>query len=152
MELTGGGNGTAMVGPAEGARRASGAGSAIAAARPDPEVSAKARRRRFSADYKLRMLREAERCATPGAIGALLRREGLYSSHLTTWRRQQAAGLQPRRRGGQSQANPLAARVAQLERQNARLERELEKAQTIIEVQKKVAALLGKVEPSGSGS
>jgi transposase-like protein len=115
-------------------------------------VASKARRRRFTAEYKLRILREAERCATSGAIGALLRREGLYSSHLTSWRQQQAKALQPRRRGRKPQANPLRARVAQLERETARLQRELEKAQIIIDVQKKVAALLGKDVPSGSNS
>jgi transposase-like protein len=122
------------------------------AARPDPEVPSKARRRRFTAEYKLRILREAERCTTCGAIGARLRREGPYSSHLTLWRKQQAKALQPQRRGRKTQANPLRARVAQLERENARLQRELEKAQIIIDVQKTVAKLLGKDEPSGSSS
>ena len=119
---------------------------------PNPEVPTKARRRRFTAEYKLRILREAERCTTSGAIGALLRREGLYSSHLAAWRAQQGASLEPRRRGRKPQANPLRARVAQLERENARLQHELEKAQIIIDVQKKVAALLGKDEPTGSSS
>jgi transposase-like protein len=115
-------------------------------------VASKARRRRFTAAYKLRILREVERATTPGAIGALLRREGLYSSHLAKWREQQAASLEPRRRGRKPQANPLRARVAQLERENTRLQRELEKAEIIIEVPKKVAALLGKDVPNGSDS
>jgi transposase-like protein len=122
------------------------------AARPNPEVASKAQRRRFTAAYKLRILREAERATAPGAIGALLRGEGLYSSHLAKWREQQAASLEPQRRGRKPQANPLRVRVAQLERENTRLQRELEKAQIIIEVQKKVAALLGKDEPDGSSS
>ena len=107
-------------------------------------VASKACRRRFTAEYKLRVLREAERGTAPGAIGALLRREGLYSSHLAKWREQQAASLAPRRRGRNPQGNPLAVRVAQLERETVRLQRELEKAHIIIEVQKKVAALLGR--------
>ena len=115
-------------------------------------MSSKAQRRRLTAEYKLRILREAERCTAPGAIGALVRREGLYSSHLTTWRAQQAASLDPRRRGRQPQVNPLRARVTQLERENQRLQRELEKAQIILDVQQKVAALLGKDAPNGSGS
>lgn len=147
------GNGTAAgAGGAKGALATGAQPAPAAAARPNPEVSSKAQRRRFTAEYKLRILREAERCTTPGAIGALLRREGLYSSHLTTWRAQQAASLEPRRRGRKPQANPLTARVTQLERENQRLQREIEKAQIIIEVQKKVAALLGKDAPSGSSS
>ena len=147
------GNGTAAgAGGAKGAIATGVEPAPAAAARPNPEVSSKARRRRFTAEYKLRILREAERCTALGAVGALLRREGLYSSHLTTWRAQQAASLQPRRRGRKPEANPLRARVAQLERENERLQRELEKAQIIIEVQKKVAALLGKDAPSGSSS
>jgi transposase-like protein len=147
------GNGAAAgAGEAKGAIATGAQPAPGAAARPDPEVPSKARRRRFTAEYKLRILREAERCTTSGAIGALLRREGLYSSHLTTWRQQQAKALQPRRRGRKLQANPLRARVAQLERENARLQRELEKAEIIIDVQKKVAKLLGKDGPSGSSS
>jgi transposase len=147
------GNGAAAgAGGAKGAIATGAEPAPAAAARPNPEVASKAQRRRFTAEYKVRILREAERCTAPGAIGALLRREGLYSSHLTTWRAQQAASLEPRKRGRKSQANPLAARVAQLEHETVRLQRELEKARIIIEVQKKVAALLGKDEPSGSAS
>jgi transposase-like protein len=119
----------------------------------DPEVSATARRRRFTAEYKRGILEEADRCG-PGQVGALLRREGLYSSHLTTWRKQREAalrsGLAPRKRGRKPQYNPLAERVAELERDNARLRGDLEKAEIIIEVQKKVATLLRKTEKDGA--
>lgn len=120
---------------------------------PDPEVPAKARRRRFTASYKLRILEEADRCTEPGEIGALLRREGLYSSLLSRWRQQREAGaeeaLAPKKRGRKPQpANPLAHRVAELERDNARLRGKLAKAETIIEVQKKLSRLLGS-DPEG---
>ena len=115
---------------------------------PDPEVAERAARRRFTAEYKLQVLREADACAAPGELGALLRREGLYSSHLTTWRRQREAGtlaaLAPKKRGRSgAPASPLARRVAELERDKARLERRLKQAETIIEVQKKVSEILG---------
>jgi transposase len=143
-------------GEAEGARRATGASPPAAARaaedRPDPEVTAKARRRRFTTEFKLRILEEADRCQGSGEIGALLRREGLYSSHLQKWRQQRREGLAGRKRGRPSERNPLSARVAQLERENERLREKLEKAEVIIEVQKKVAALLGKGEPSGGKS
>lgn len=112
---------------------------------PDPEVSLKAKRRTFSAEYKLRILDEASACRTPRERGALLRREGLYSSHLTNWRRELHAGalngLHPKKRGPKS--NPLAVENAQLKRELARLEAKLERAETIIEVQKKLSQLLG---------
>ena len=114
--------------------------------------TAKAARRRFTAEYKLRIVRAAERCTSPGAIGALLRREGLYSSHLANWRAQQAHSLEPKRRGRKPTANPLAARVAQLERETARLHAKLERAEIIIDVQKKVAALLTTDPSTGSAS
>ena len=115
---------------------------------PDPEVPAKARRRRFTAKYKLGILEEAEQCTEPGEIGALLRREGLYSSLLSRWRQQREAGalaaLTPKKRGRKSRpVDPQAQRVAELERENARLRDKLEKAETIIEVQKKLSQLLG---------
>jgi transposase len=115
---------------------------------PDPEVAERAARRRFTAEYKLQVLREADACAVPGELGALLRREGLYSSHLTTWRRQREEGtlaaLAPKKRGRPgAPAAPLARRVAELERDKARLERRLKQAETIIEVQKKVSEILG---------
>lgn len=114
---------------------------------PDPEVPERARRRRFSASYKLRVLREADACNdSTGALGALLRREGLYSSHLTTWRRQRERGeleaLQPRRRG-RPPADPAATELARLRHENERLAHKLATAETIIEIQKKVAGLLG---------
>ena len=112
---------------------------------PDPEVPAQAQRRQFSAAYKLRILHEAATCPV-GALGALLRREGLYSSHLVLWRRQRARGelaaLAPRRRGRPAPA-PEAQEVARLRRENERLARQLAAAETVIEVQRKVSALLG---------
>lgn len=115
------------------------------AAVPDPEVSLKAKRRTFAAEYKLRILDEASACCTPRERGALLRREGLYSSHLTNWRRELHAGalngLQPKKRGPKS--DPLAIENAQLKRELARLQAKLERAETIIEVQKKLSQLLG---------
>ncbi len=113
---------------------------APAAAVPDPEVPEKAARRRFTAEYKLRLLREAEGGAAPGEVGALLRREGLYSSHLTTWRRQREQGaleaLTPKPRGRRA-PHPLSRRVAELERETVHLQRRLKQAEAIIEVQKK---------------
>jgi len=114
----------------------------------DPEVSEKAKRRRFSAEYKLRILLEADACTEPGEIGALLRREGLYSSHLGVWRRQREEGtiqgLTPRKRGRRTQPkNPLSKKVEELERENARLKQRLKQAETIIDVQKKVSQILG---------
>lgn len=112
----------------------------------DPEVRAVAKRRQFGAAYKLALLEEADRANSPGAIGALLRREGLYSSHLTTWRREREAGSLAalgRRRGRKAKMTPEARRVAVLEAKNARLEHQLEQARTIIDVQKKLCTLLG---------
>lgn len=114
--------------------------------KPDPEVRAVARRRQFSAAYKLAVLAEADRAAEPGAIGALLRREGLYSSQLTQWRREREAGALEalsRRRGRKAKMTSEQKRIAALEVRNARLERELAQAHTIIEVQKKLCTLLG---------
>ena len=126
----------------EGARRAT--GDAAAAGVPDPAVEAKPTRRRFSAEYKLRILREVER-AKEGEIGAILRREGLFSSHLATWRRERdriaKAGLAARRRGPKARVQD--PRVKQLERENARLRRKLRQAEIIITYQKKVSELLG---------
>ncbi len=115
---------------------------------PDPEVPEKPVRRKFPAEYKLRVLEEADACGEPGEIGALLRREGLYSSHLSAWRKQQAEGalqgLAPKRRGRKARPkNPLARRLAEVERDNAKLRWRLEQAEAIIEVQKKVSELLG---------
>lgn len=130
----------------EGARRATGdSGARGPVGAPDPEVTERAKRRRFTAEYKLRILREADACKRDGDLGALLRREGLYSSHLATWRRQRdeitKAGLKARKRGPKPKA--IDPRVKQLERENDRLKRQLEQAETIIKFQKKLSKLLG---------
>jgi len=129
----------------EGARRASGVSATGAGGVPDPEVAAKPKRRRFSAEYRLRIVREADACEEPGEIGALLRREGLYSSQLVLWRRQRDAGalegLRTKKRGPKAKA--VDPRLKRLERENARLKRKLEQAETIIGIQKKVAGILG---------
>ena len=115
------------------------------AAAPDPVVEAKPQRRRFTAAYKLRILREVERAKAPGDIGAILRREGLYSSQLGTWRRERdrvaTAGLAARRRGPQAQAKD--PKVQQLERENARLRRRNQQVETLLEIPKKASELLG---------
>ena len=112
-----------------------------------PELSPRPRRRTFSAAAKLRILAETDRAADTGGIAAILRREGLYSSTLTDWRRQRDAGafaaLKPLRRGPKPVVAQPAADLDQLRRENARLRQRLEHAEAIIEVQKKVAALLG---------
>jgi hypothetical protein len=115
---------------------------------PNPEVPEKRPRRKFTAKYKLKILTEADGCTEPGQMGALLRREGLYSSNLTTWRRQRDQGLlhalSPKKRGRKKkQKNPLAEKVAQLEKQNRRLEHKLKQAELIIEAQKKMSEILG---------
>jgi transposase len=119
-----------------------------APARPDPEVVPVAKRRAFTAEYKLTILAEADAAAgQPGAIGALLRREGLYSSHLVTWRRERQVGmlkgLTPQKRGPKSKHNPQEEEMQKLRRENQRLTEELRKAAIVIDVQKKVGALLG---------
>jgi transposase-like protein len=128
----------------EGARRATGV-SASGAVGPDPEVPAKAQRRQFSAEYKLRILKEADACKGSGEIGALLRREGLYSSHLVTWRRLRDTGallgMKARKRGPKGRNED--PRLKQQEREIARLKRRLLQAETIIDIQKKVAGILG---------
>ena len=108
---------------------------------PDPEVPARHVRRRFTTAYKLEILRKADACQRPGELGALLRREGLYSSHLVTWRRQRAHGLTPKTRGRKTTA--VDPRVKKLEQENRRLTSRLERAEAIIAFQKKVAELLG---------
>ena len=132
----------------QGARRASEGAAPAAGRAPDPEVVATAKRRRFPASEKRRILAEADRCKRPGELGALLRRERLYSSILSRWRQQRdqaaAKALAPQRRGRKPDpARPERERIAQLERDKARLERELAQARLIIDVQKKVSALLG---------
>ena len=129
-----------MTGVAEAVR------AAVGEIKPDPELRAVAKRRQFSAAYKLSVLAEADQANEPGAVGALLRREGLYSSHLTVWRRERDAGALEalgRRRGRKAKMSAEQKRIAALEARNARLEHELAQAHTIIDVQKKLCTLLG---------
>lgn len=140
-------------GAPEGARRATG-GAPSGGGRqselspvPDPEVPEKKPRRKFTAKYKLKLLAEADTCTEPGQMGALLRREGLYSSNLTTWRRQRdqgiLTGLTPKKRGRKNRPkNPLADQVAHLEKENHKLRLKLKQAEIIIDVQKKVSRML----------
>ena len=112
------------------------------------EGMAKVTRRRFTAEYKLKVLREADACTEPGEIGAVLRREGLYPSHLCLWRKQRRArelmGLAPARRGPAPKAtNPLAAQVAALEKKTRWLTARAERAEALVELQKKVSEILG---------
>jgi len=142
-------------GGTEGARRATGVAPSFGRTEepgimftPDPEVPEKKPRRKFTAQYKLRILEEADACMETGQIGAFLRREGLYSSNLNTWRRQKEKGLlealSPKKRGRkEKEKNSLTQRVAQLERENERLRKKLKKAETIIDVQKKISEILG---------
>jgi transposase-like protein len=113
---------------------------------PDPEVVPKAKRRQFTAAYKLHILREADACTEPGQIGSLLRREGLYSSYLSKWRQQRGQGqlqaLSAKKRGRKGQ-DPSAEELIQLQRENERLRARLEQAEMIIDVQKKLSQLLG---------
>ena len=122
-----------------------------------PELTERPRRRSFTAEDKLHILAETDRAAQTGAIGAILRREGLYSSLLTDWRRQRDAGaygaLSAARRGPKPTAlNPLAAELAGLQVENARLQRRLDRAEAIIDLQKKVADLLGSPLPPSDGT
>ncbi len=142
-------------GPAE--ARSAAAGSRDVGRAPDAEVVAKATRRQFTAAYRLQILEEADRCPTSGEVGQLLRREGLYSSHLSNWRKAQREGslaaLAPKKRGAKAKArNPLEPKVRELESKVARLEKELHKAHTIREVQEIVAGLLGFDLESGKNS
>ncbi len=141
----------------EGARRATvepGARGPMGAL--NPEVTERAKRRRFTAEYKLSILRKADACKGDGDLGALLRREGLYSSHLTTWRKAARSGslkgLSKKRGRKAIERNPLQGKVLKLERENARLEKELHKAHLIIDVQGKVAGLLGLSLEDGTSS
>jgi transposase len=115
---------------------------------PCPEVPEKPLRRRFTVEYKMRILAEADACSESGQMGELLRREGLYSSHLSNWRRQREAGslvgLTPKRRGRKAKPkNPLADENQRLQRENRRLAEKLRQAETIIDIQKKVSEILG---------
>lgn len=114
----------------------------------ETEVAATAQRRRFTAEYKRRIVREAERCTQPGTIGALLRREGLYASHLTTWRtareRGELAGLAPKRRGPKATPpDPRDQQLAAQAREIVRWQQRAERAEALVALQKQVAALLG---------
>ncbi len=111
---------------------------------PNPEVKARATRRRFSAEYKRRILEEADQCQH-GELGALLRREGLYHSHLSTWRGQQQRGELSGKRCG-PRTNPDGSKVKQLEKENAKLQRKLGQAEAIIAAQKKLARLLERLK------
>jgi transposase len=152
MESNNGAGGRAAA-RAVGERSAAAAGRAAPAGVPDPELVERPRRRRFGAEYKLAIVREADACTKPGEIGALLRREGLYSSLLTEWRRARDAGAlgaleRPR---GRKPPHPLEAENAELRRRAERAEAELQKAQRVIEVQGNVSALLGELlEPRGA--
>jgi transposase-like protein len=133
---------------AEGARRATGVAGSAGTSRamaPDPEVPAKVQRRQFTAEYRRRILKEADACKKHGALGGLLRREGLYSSHLVNWRRQRDQGElvtgRARKRG--PVPKPVDPKMRQLEVENRRLQRKLARAETIITLQKKVAEILG---------
>ena len=151
------GEGSVLAGPggggdgresAEGSGRlAEVAASDRAAAIPDPEVSVRPKRRRFSAAYKARVVEEAEGCTKAGEIGALLRREGLFSSQLSAWRKLYRTGalraLRDDKRGRKATKHPLENENERLRKQNERLARRLEQAETIVEIQKKVAAMLG---------
>ena len=130
----------------EGARRATGdSGARAPEGAPDPEVTERAKRRRFTAEYKLRILRKADACKGDGDVGALLRREGLYSSQLTAWRRQRdeiaKAGLKARKRGPKGKV--VDPQVKQLKRENARLKRRLERVELMLTIQKKASEMLG---------
>lgn len=118
------------------------------AATPDPEVVERAVRRTFTADYKRRILAEVDAATDPGAVGRILRREGLYSSHLVSWRNRRdkaaRAALEPNKRGPKAAAkNPLQGENAKLKRENARLQKKLHTAEVIIDLQKKVSQILG---------
>ena len=143
----------------EGARRATGIPCAVTAIQgapfmeslpvhpPDPEVPEKAIRRRFSAEYKLGILLQADHSRTSGEIGALLRKEGHNFSHLTTWRRQRDAGvlsaLRPKPRGRKASRHPLQPEVDRLRKENRRLQKRLQRAELIIDIQKKISQILG---------
>jgi transposase-like protein len=143
---------TLREGSTEGVRRASGGDpSAVKFSNfspPDPEVTGKKPRRKFTAKYKLRMLKKADACTEPGQLGTLLRQEGLYSSNLTTWRKQRDEGLliamSPKKRGRKVQPkNPLAPEIARIQKENQRLKQKLRQAELIIDAQKKISEILG---------
>ena len=121
----------------------------VAVVAEDVQVAAKPRRRTYTAEYKRRILKEADACTTPGAVGALLRREGLYSSHLVGWRRARGrgelAGLAPKPRGRKpTPVDPRDRRITELERQLAEMTGRAERAEALVDAQKNLAALLGR--------
>lgn len=135
----------------ERARRASGKSPELADSPPNPEVKVKTSCRQFTREYKLSILEQADQCTQPGEIGGLLRREGLYSSHLTTWRRARRRGmldgLSEQKRGPKTVANTAHTKeIAQLQKRIRQLEGELTKAHTIIDVQKKLSVLLSQID------
>jgi transposase-like protein len=132
-----------------------GAASKNRPALPDPEVPAKATRRRFSKEYKLAVVEEADRCNEMGEIGALLRREGLYSSHLRNWRRERRQGtlaaMNAMKRGPKPKTDGRDERIGRLERENKRLQAQLRQAEAIINIQEKVSEILGIPLPETDG-
>ena len=144
LEMSSNGAGGRGAERAAGERSGAAAGRAAPAGVPDPELVERPSRRRFTAEYKLRILREADACSRPGEVGALLRREGLYTSHLTYWRKQRDAGAlkelgRPR---GRKPADRRDREIAELQRRLGRSEAELAKARRVIEIQGNVSALL----------
>lgn len=123
----------------------------------ETEVTEKAKRRGFSAEYKRKVLAEAEACTKPGELGALLRREGLYSSHLAAWRKAvrehgEVRGLEPKKRGPKAAPKDARdARIAELEREKVRLKAELDRARAVIDLQKKLSEILGVTLPKSDG-
>lgn len=143
-------NDTQSASDLEGARRATGESLAGKSSVPDPQVTAKTERRRFTSKYKLSILEKADQCAGLGEVGALLRREGLYSSHLSTWRKARRNGtlqaLAPHKRGPKSNPDAAQAReIVALQKQVNKLQGELSKAHTIIDVQKKLSTILAAI-------
>jgi len=124
-----------------------GVGASSASSRPDPQVPTQSKRRYFGAEYKLRIVEEADACSAPGEIAALLRREGLYSSHLTDWRRARREGslkaLAKERGPKGRRRDAVALENERLRKENARLQRRLQQAEAIVEIQKKASELLG---------
>jgi len=122
----------------------------------ETEVSSKPRRRTFTAEYKRKILMEVAACTQPGEVGALLRREGLYSSHLTEWRRErerrELEALSPKKRGPKGKnADPRDRKIAEMERAIAKVTARAERAELLVEIQKKVASLLGIPLPDSDG-
>ena len=146
-------NGSALPASQSGAISDSGSGNQEGreASRPNPEVVARAKRRRFTAAFKQEVLAQADAARGSGEIGAVLRRHGLYSSHLTHWRQERDAGivegLTPHKRGPKVKTDLRAVEYQKLQRENERLTEQLRKAEIVIDVQKKVAALLGRILP-----